>query len=232
MAASKSKGGAHKKYQIALTPFSMALWIFALIFLLAWIFVLGIFVGRGYLPGAVTALADLKGQISRLQETIGMGDKDGDVSAPRISEPDPKLAFYEKLSSKRDEAKKQAEPQRSSRSSARKEIKNDSEGQKKSDRQGMSGETAVEVSKRTQPAGATGQYTVQIASLADKKGAEELIRQLAGQGYDAYYRTADVKGKTYYRVRCGVFEKREDAVHHAVRLRRSSGLEGIISRIE
>lgn len=229
---SKSKRGPGKKYHIALTPFSMALWIFALFFLLAWIFALGIFVGRGYFPGAVTALADLKGQIARLQETVGIGDKDRDLSARRISEPDPKLAFYEKLSSKRDEAKKQEVPQKPSQPASRKEAKNDSEGPKPTDSQREPRETIAEASKSSQPAPATGQYTVQIASLADKKGAEKLIKQLVSQGYDAYYTTTDVKGKTYYRVRCGVFAKREDALHHAVKLRKSSGLKSIISRIE
>ncbi len=54
-----------KKYQIELTPLSIFLWGGCLFFVLAWIFVLGILVGRGFLPGAVTALSDLKDQIGR-----------------------------------------------------------------------------------------------------------------------------------------------------------------------
>ncbi|MFH1349780.1 MAG: SPOR domain-containing protein [Pseudomonadota bacterium] len=99
-----------RKYHIELTPVSIFGWGFGLFFLLSWIFVLGIMVGRGFLPGAVTALTDLKGQISKLQEMVRR-NKSNDVIVKREPNPEPKLDFYEKLATKKEEAIKKQLPE-------------------------------------------------------------------------------------------------------------------------
>ncbi len=193
---------AGKKYQIELTPLSIFLWGGCLFFVLAWIFVLGILVGRGFLPGAVTAFSDLKNQISVLQEMVSR-NRSHDLSSPKKSDSDPKLAFYEKLSSKKEEAKKEWVPERS-----------------------------VESQKQPKPSAPELQYTVQLASLGDKSQAEKLIKDLVGRGYPAYFYEIKVNGQTYYRIRCGRFPSRQAAADYARKLGKEAGIKGFVSKIE
>ncbi|MGE5217788.1 MAG: type II secretion system secretin GspD [Chloroflexota bacterium] len=46
-------------------------------------------------------------------------------------------------------------------------------------------------------------WTVQVASLADKKDAEPIVDGLRSNGYDAYIATFETEGKTWFRVRVG-----------------------------
>lgn len=207
---------ASKKYQIEFTPLSIFLWGGCLLFVLAWIFVLGILVGRGFLPGAVTALSDIKDEISALQQMVSR-DKPQELDASKKSDSDPQLAFYEKLEGQKDEAKKEQVPKKRAKSSYRKKA---SPANKTS-----SGEPALTSSTEMK-------YTVQLASLEDRGGVEKMIKDLAERGYSAYFAEAKVKGKTYYRIRCGKFPSRKAAEEYARTLEKEAGIKGFVSRIE
>ena len=99
-----SSKGNSGKYHLEMSSLSLFFWGFCLCFLLAWVFVLGVLVGRGFLPSAVSTISDLKSQISRLQGIVPHGKTS--PPDPQKIEKDPKLAFYEKLSSKKEEVKK------------------------------------------------------------------------------------------------------------------------------
>ncbi len=228
---SKSKRKDRKTIKFEFAPFSMALWVFGLFFLLAWIFVLGIFVGRGFLPGAVTALTDIKGQISRLQEMVDDED-DRQPAFSEKSDSDPKLAFYEKLSSKKDEAKKQWPPKKAPETGRKEKIAKGT-GPSKVNSTKMDGQHPSQtIQKPTQPVGNNIYFTVQLASLTDRAGAEKMVRQLGSRGYKADCRTARIRGKTHYRISCGKFENREDAVLYAVKIRKKAGFKGFVTRVE
>jgi len=76
------------------------------------------------------------------------------------------------------------------------------------------------------------QYTVQLASLGDKQKAEELISRLIDKGYPAYYYEVNVKGRIYYRIRCGRFLERGEAEIYGRKLQKEAGIKGFVSRIE
>lgn len=228
---SKSKRRAGKRYQFEVTLLSMILWVFGLFFLLVWIFALGIFVGRGYFPGAVTALTDLKGQISRLQEMVG-ADKERERNAPGKEESDPKLAFFEKLASKRNEARKQGEPKQSSGPGEKEITKVVSRPEDKVPVKTQEKESSASLSDTAPSVVGGEQFTVQIASLTDKDGAVRMVRQLTARGYDTFYSVAHIKGVMHYRVRCGKFRDREEAENYALKIRKAEGLKGFVSRIE
>ena len=240
-----------KRFQVEMTSMGMLLWGCGLFFLLAWIFVLGIFVGRGFLPGTVTAISDLRRQISRLQAIVNHKKTEERVT-PESSVPDPKLAFYEKLSSKKDEAKKKSEPALDPESGrtpvAAKEDRITgplrTEGEEVSYRPGSplmvkKNQESLRDTKENQRASDRGgepgseiRFTVQIASVSDKEKAEGLIARLVKQGYPAYYYEVEVRGKTYYRVRCGRFIERPEAAEYAKELERKAGIKGFVSRME
>jgi cell division septation protein DedD len=231
-----------KKYQIEMTSLSIFLWGFSLFFLLSWIFVLGILVGRGFLPGAVTAISDLKGQISKLQEMI-RHDKAKDLGVQKKSDSDTKLVFYEKLSRKKDETKREwplesniegpkietteKQPNVSQGTPPKKRVedfKKETTQKKVETSQGVPSERKKRVDGT--------QYTVQLASLGDRNKAEKMINRLKALGYPAYFYDAKIKDKTYYRVRCGRFMKRGEAAAYAKELAKDAGIKGFVSRIE
>ncbi len=236
-----------RKYQIELTPLSIFLWGGCLFFVLAWIFVLGILVGRGFLPGAVTALSDLKNQIGVLQQMVSR-EKSQDSHPPKKSDSDPKLAFYDKLSDKKLETPKDTVPRRRPEKDTRrktnaKEANSSEELSPKGESSGAhiaAGRNQVETSKvasperkeSPEPSVPKGKYTVQLASLDEKSKAEKLIGDLAQRGYPAYCHEAKVKGKTYYRVRSGRFPSRKAAENYARKLEKGAGIKGFVSRIE
>ncbi|GEM_PF-6070402 len=54
-------------------------------------------------------------------------------------------------------------------------------------------------------------YSVQVASFMEKKYADELYHALRNKGYTPYIIKSSVNGKSYYRIRIGVYQKEPDA---------------------
>lgn len=225
---SKSKKGGRKTYRIEMTSLSIAFWALCLFFLLSWIFVLGIFLGRGFLPGGVNLLSELKGRITGL-ETRGIPNKASNSRSEKKQEEDPKLAFYERLSSKKNEVRLRVQPKVSGTERPDElQVKGGAAGALKSDPK----EKRQTLDKQGTSAEDKPRYTVQVASLGEKERAEAMIKGLIGRGYEAFFYEAVVGGKTYYRVRCGKFMTREEAGEHARKLAKEAGLKGFVSRME
>ena len=246
----KTKKVGKKRYQFEMTSIGMFLWGCSLFFLLAWIFVLGILVGRGFLPGTVTAISDLKKQISRLQEMVNHKKTEDRVVSKKY-DPDPKLAFYEKLSSKKYEAKMDSGPS----GAATRVVPLQNKGERV---QGLMPEKGEHLTLKPEPPNEIKEiketlmekrsggevlekqkalavdmpFTVQIASLRNRDKADQMIKGLIDQGYPAYYYEANVKGKIYYRIRCGRFSDRRDAAEYAKKLEREEGIKGFVSKLE
>lgn len=227
---SRPKKGV-KKYQIELTSISVFFWSFCLLFLLSWIFILGILVGRGFLPGEVTAISDLKNQISKLQEITNRKNSVG-LRPKKDSLSEPKLAFYEKLAGKKEDAIKMRIRER------KEEAPQKTQPQKKVE---TSGKTKLKEKKSKGIETLNGQpkalipevqYTVQLASLTDKNIAEEMVNRLMDRGYPAYFYEVKLKGRTYYRVRCRKFLNRKDAEKYVYKLEREEGIKGFVTRLE
>lgn len=228
---SKSKKSPKKKVQIQMSTLSVFMWGFCLFFLLGWIFLLGILVGRGFLPATVPGIAELKDQINKLQEIVTSNKTSATKPNKKEEEENPKLAFYERLSIKKDEAsQKEAE-------GAKTRIGPEEKSQPKK---------TVDTKKESIPREGTGQpkrhpetlaarggmFTVQIASLEEKSGAERMIRSLREKGYEAYSYEAVVRGKTYYRIRCGRFMNRDEAAAFAKKLAAGAGVKGFVTSVE
>ncbi|GIL17678.1 MAG: hypothetical protein BroJett040_14290 [Oligoflexia bacterium] len=56
-----------------------------------------------------------------------------------------------------------------------------------------------------------GKYTVQIASYPDEHEAQKSASELKGKGFSAFYVTAKIKDKTWYRVSVGLFATQKEA---------------------
>ncbi|MFC1869579.1 SPOR domain-containing protein, partial [Thermodesulfobacteriota bacterium] len=192
---------------------------------------LGILVGRGFLPGTVTTISDLKGQIKKLQEMVSSKET-FDSRSPKETDNAPELAFYEKLTSKKDDVIKNWKPEKDT-DLPQKETPSEGVREPQNPPLDKEKKEALDTVKGVRKALISeARYTVQIASIGDVGKAEKMVRQLVEQGYDAYYYEASVKGKAYYRIRCGRFGSRAEAAGYARKLKEEAGLKGFVSRIE
>jgi len=185
--------------------------------------VLGILVGSGFLPGSLKTIAELKGQIKSLQETISRKEA-LDTSAPKKTDNEPDLAFYDALANKKAETKNNWKPQAKADTSTVEKKKSSLEN--KPDQKPLK-EILIQASEKKE-----NLYTVQIASIENKEKAEKYVIDLINQGYDAYTYEVDINGKIYYRIRCGNFTARQEASDYAQKLEKEAGLKGFVSRIK
>jgi cell division protein FtsN len=230
------------RYQFELSFSSLVFWLVCIVFFMGWIFVLGVLVGRGFLPGADTAIADLKAQVTKLQELVGRNRR-GDQKPQAKEDIDSRLGFYERLQGKEEDRRKPfaespPEPAKSEKAAKAPDttlagvkadiVKKESSAKK----QGMAngpgpegkGKEAVRgPAKEAERTPGPFRYVIQIAALAERGKAEDMVRTLSGRGVDAYFQETVVKGKTYYRVRCGKFVTKEEANQYALKLPKEAG---------
>lgn len=70
-----------------------------------------------------------------------------------------------------------------------------------------------------------GKWVVQLASVTQKSGADNLSAKAGKKGWKSFVATGVVNGKTYYRVRVGPYLKREDADRAAALVAKDMGLK-------
>ena len=215
-------------------------------------------VGRGFLPGTLTALSDLREQLNRLQELAG--DKKTQISPPDELDNAPEFEFYKTLATKKGEAKKnyRLKKRGDKPETETHPIEVDAPdkppglapdktpgigpeelaGVGPERAPGVGPEEPVRVGPEKSPGLAPGtwipedRFAVQIASFKEMDKAEKMTKQLIDQGYDAYYNEAEVHGTTYFRIKCGRFESRQEAANYALKIEREAGLKGFVSKIE
>ncbi|MDZ4661330.1 MAG: SPOR domain-containing protein [Pseudomonadota bacterium] len=74
----------------------------------------------------------------------------------------------------------------------------------------------------------TGKYTVQIASFAKEDEAVKRSEELKAQGYSAFYISAQVSGKTWYRVSVGLFQSPSSAAEFKTELMKKANIQSAI----
>jgi cell division protein FtsN len=199
-----------KRYQFEFSRTSMVFWGLGIFLILAWMFVLGILVGRGFFPKGIEALTELKSQIVRLQNMVSRKESSG-LEDIRGQVREPKLAFYDELSAKRKETPIKDKKKTSTSEAKKKPV-------------GVQG-------KETTGSETGWVYALQLASLETENKAASMVERLTNQGYPAYSYKVHVKGKTYYRVRCGTFTTRKEADHYKSLLSREERIDSIVIRV-
>ncbi len=209
-----------KRYQLELSLTSLFFWSLGLFFILGWIFVLGILVGRGFLPEGVKHLTELTSQITRLQDMVS-NKKHSDLEVIKNRDKAPKFAFYDELSKKKEETAKTNKPP--TKQIEKKEAASKTQPVEK---------IAVAPPVQENPVKNGPKHTVQIASLESEIQAIRMVNKMVGRGYPAFYLKAHVKGKTYFRVRCGKFESRKEAGEFLTLLARRENIKGFVTRVD
>ena len=223
----------NKRYHLEFSVTSAFFWSLGLFFLLGWIFVLGILVGRGSFPGGVKTLHEMKTQIARLQDMISRKDTSDLDPIGKLAK-DPKFRFYDELGAKKEQVAKkstQGIKENSDKADLDRRIKALEETVAKRIQQGIK-KTGVRTmpDKKVEPSQSGRIYTVQLASLGSEIEATKMVNRLNDRGYPAYFCKAHINGKIYYRVRCGAFRTKEESQKFKGLLAQKEGLTGFIAR--
>lgn len=224
-----------KKYVIGLTMKHIILISLAFLFVLLWIFSLGVIVSRGLLNDAVNSLTELK-----QKEIATLGPKethDEQMTPPKSVIPikEEELTFYKELTEKKEIAKDKALPE-SLENEKKPEVKKP-ETEKQTSPQKVSPtpdniakkeETLTTEEKINRIRARIQNYNVQVAALKDIHETKDMVKKLNDLGYPAYYYQTSVKGEAYYRIRCGPFSTLDEAKKQAGRLSERQGFKPFI----
>lgn len=213
-----------KRYFIELSRTQLFLSIAAALFILTWVFILGIIVGRGIVSDTITRA--FKDQIAKLQaEKKELMDKY--LVQERPSEPSqqetlkPQLDFYDKLSKKEGgEAMvtplpptappmpAQATPEPAVKKQAQTALPEKAKIEKKEP------PAEAKIKRETKPAPPeTGAFLLQIGAYREEATAQSSLGRLKEKGYPAQLRLQDIpqKGGKWYRVQLGPYKTRAEA---------------------
>jgi cell division septation protein DedD len=231
----KRKEPEFKKPFIVMTRRKIAGWVFVIFFLCAWMFVLGILVGRGTAP--------VKFDIAAIEKKIEASQKDdpgkpGKVPAHKDSatlKDKTKLEFYEALKENSEDTKvpvlqkpkiiKQKIEKPAKEAVSQKAGSQKSQPVKTSQKDAPTKEKVAAV-KQTSSTGPI--YTIQAASVKNAKNADQLIQKLKKSGYPAYRAIGKVPGKgIWFRVRIGEYRSKSEALGVIKKLQKD-GLKPIL----
>ncbi|MEA3416700.1 MAG: SPOR domain-containing protein [Thermodesulfobacteriota bacterium] len=178
-------------------------WICLIFFASAWMFVLGIFVGRGTAPVKFD-IENIQKELIALKEAVikeGQGRfKIGRDPASAKME----LGFYEALKETRPSVRHKVKPT----------VPKKTVSPQKKAKVGAGLSRPLNEFGRGKPAptAAGAGFTIQVASLKDMKAAAEMAEMLKKKGYQAYTVLAKIPGRgAWHRIRIGDFKNKEDA---------------------
>lgn len=243
MKRNKRKPREFKKPFIVLNRRKITGWIIAILFLCAWMFVLGVLVGRDTAPVKFdiqqlvhsrddsNTEAQVKEQSQPTKDSVAVKDKT-------------KLRFYEQLPEDQKDTsvpdlkpEQIAKPKKEDQSQSNDSESNQKRQIKKADTEkAASPKTATKQEDQKKAAAAvtkqsTGAvYTIQAASVKKAKDADRLVAELKQKGYPAYRTIGKVAQKgIWFRVRIGEYNSKAEARQTLDKLKKL-GLKPILVR--
>ena len=218
-----------------LSRLALAGWCFALLVALLWMFVLGIFVGKGITPANIN-LAEIKKRM--VDEGVWPGSsknlqQEGSTRSTNTKRKIPleDLEFYEKLAQKKKARLEEFTPEKVTvkDESAAAEAQPEAvapQAQSKSAPQQI-----AELPKKEKTS--KGNFTVQLASFKDQNSAKKFAAQFKDLQPKPTVRTVDLPGKgRWYRVQVGQLSSRDEASALADRLANKYQLKAFVISLD
>jgi len=187
----------------------LTLWICLTFFACAWMFVLGIFVGRGTAPVKFD-MEKLENELAALKEAVIKKEFDRYKLDSPSEDNKTNMEFYDDLKNTGGEEKLKTDmPQNKPKPLPKKTVSN-------TKKTIVSRKAATTRKKKTATikisAKENKNFTIQVAALKDLKIADNMVAKLKKKGYPAYRSIGKVPGKgIFYRIRIGSFKNRTDA---------------------
>ncbi|MDL2268710.1 SPOR domain-containing protein [Desulfosarcina sp. OttesenSCG-928-A07] len=215
------------------TPWGRYLLVF---FMMSWMFVLGVMVGRGCAP-VTFDISKLEKDLVARRQTATREEQTAVEKAVRGESEKTPLVFYDALTSDETDAdvsilsknaasrQSDGEPVHKARSPL---MGKDGAAQPASRPPESAGAPVAAAAPRPeasspQPAAATtGDLTIQVAATKDGEAAERIVVNLKKEGYASYLSRIVVPGKgLWFRVRVGSYQSREQAEKDMARLKQA-----------
>jgi cell division protein FtsN len=237
MARDRRSQGKKKVFRFELSRLALAGWCAGVLVALLWMFVLGVFVGKGITPANIN-LAEIKKRMIDQGVWPGSGKALQEEGSPRTTNtmkkiPLKDLEFYEKLAQKKRERIEESTPEKTApedkpiaAAEAQPKPAATTQAQFKSGAQ-----QTTEASKKQKSSRAN--FTVQLASFRDQKSAEKFAARFQGLKSKVTVRTVDLPGKgRWYRVQVGELSTRDEAAALAERLTKKYQLKTFVISLE
>jgi cell division protein FtsN len=217
-----------KKSSTQWTRKGLTLWICLTFFACAWMFVLGIFVGRGTVPVRFD-IEKLEKELAALKEEVIKKEFDRYKLDSPSEENKTQMEFYDALKSTGSEEKLktnilQNKPKPIHKKSVSKVKK--TLASKKT--------TTIRKKKTTtvkKSAQENKNFTIQVAAYKNSKIADNMVAKLKKKGYSAYKSIGKIPGKgIVYRVRIGYFKNRAEGSSTFNRLKKENIKAIIVQR--
>jgi cell division septation protein DedD len=242
----KSKG-RKKVLRFELSRLALAGWCFGLLVALLWMFVLGVFVGKGITPANIN-LAEIKKRMVDEGVWPGSGKDVQQEESPRTTNTKRKiplkdLEFYEKLAQKKKERLQEFAPEKTTvkdepAAAAEVQTKPAAATQTQPKPAGAtqakptsSAQKTTEVSKEEKPS--KGNFTVQLASFKDQNSAKKFAARFQDLKPKPTVRTVDLPGKgRWYRVQVVQLSSRDEATALADRLGKQYQLKAFVISLD
>jgi len=235
------KVSSDKKPFLVLSRRAIAAWGCVVFFVCAWMFFIGVLVGRGTAPIKFD-IAGIQKKLEASRETLKNKEQLRTQQKSGVAKDKTKLDFYEALKDNREDTqidKKKFSPpigKIGEPAPAKKPpVKHNGKDEKRiieKDKQPESGPSKssqkqpIDSKIKSRPSVKT--YTIQAASVKDARDADRLVARLKKKGFHARRVIGKVPGKgIWYRVRIGEYKSRADARNTLNKLRKT-GLKPIL----
>ena len=237
----------NKKVSLSKKPFlvlsrrALTGWTCFIFFVCAWMFVVGVLVGRDTAPIKFD-IAGIQKKLEADKEDLENKERSRIQGKPGITKDKTKLDFYEALRDNREDTQldkkklsssisKKAEPPpakkppRSIDDKANRKINEKKPPPKKKPTKPPQKPSSASKSK-IRPSGKT--YTIQAASVKNARDADRLVAELKKTGFHAYRAIGKVPGTgIWYRVRVGEYKSKASARRTLNKLKKA-GLKPIV----
>jgi len=238
-----------KKPFLVLSRRAIAGWLVAIFFVCAWMFAIGVLVGRGTAPVKFD-IAELQRKLAAAGANLKEAGPEDPRKEPEIAKDKTELEFYEALKENREDteipqiapapaisAKIDPPPEKKPPKPPKKSTKKLTKLPQKTEAPAETSKDAAVKTSEPQPAAAKSRiepaekdYTIQVASVKDAGDADKLVAELKKKGFSAFRAIGKVPGKgIWYRVRIGDYQNRDDASKTMAQLKKE-GLKPILVR--
>ena len=217
-----------KKSSTQWTRKGLAIWISLIFFACAWMFVLGIFVGRGTVPVRFD-MEKLEKELAALKEAVIKKEFDRYKLDSNSEDNKTKMGFYEALKNTGEEERLKTDiPKKKPKPLHKKAVS-------KAKKTVVSKKTVTTRKAKTaavrKSAEDNNNFTIQVAALKDLKDADNLVAKFKKKGYPAYRSIGKIPGKgIFYRIRIGSFKNRAQAGSTFNRLKKENIKAIIVQR--
>ena len=208
----KEEKALSKKRKPSSSRKGLALWIFLIFFVSAWMFILGILVGRGTAPVQFD-IEKLQNELAALKEDVVKEELERFKIDSNAADNKTEMNFYEELKVTNDEdslnidtSEQKKEPLPQNTVSEPKKIGPSEEALSVNAHQESKPETIsnTDITNKN--------LTIQVASFKDPNVADKMVEELKKKGYPAYRSLGKIPGKgIWYRVRIGYFSSKSEA---------------------